>query len=350
MTDAVRERCELLVNNRAAIRKGFLLEKELMSVAAGVIFTTAGKTADVGAMKACRKLLNKHSRPLSNLRDIVELALISKMALAPSPEKYLDDFLSVYKKVQQGKLLENDFMVLSSILILDLGLQDGCDEIISKANELTKRMKKDHPILTSTDDASFITFLAISNKSVDQILADLEEGYEYLTKTCKARVNADPAYELCEVLAVSYGDMKEKCDKVMRIFNAMMKRDAEYGSGSAFSSLGAFIDVDAEPETVANEIVEAELCLKDMKGFGGMSMDRRTRVMFASLIVAGVYGKNLEAAGNSVIANTLALVWAKQIASMISTATSVASSVVPAVLQAGDTGTGDAGTEETKTE
>ena len=27
MTDAVRERCELLVNNRAAIRMGFLLEK-----------------------------------------------------------------------------------------------------------------------------------------------------------------------------------------------------------------------------------------------------------------------------------------------------------------------------------
>jgi len=66
--------------------------------------------------------------------------------------------------------------------------------------------------------------------------------------------------------------------------------------------------------------------------------------------VAGVYGKNLEAAGNSIIANTLALVWAKQIASMISTATSVASSVIPAVLQAGDTGTGDAKTEETKAE
>ena len=333
MTDAVRERCELLSKNRTAIRTGFLLEKELMSVAAGLIFTTAGKEADIAVMKSCRKTLNKNARLLSNLRDIVELALLSKMALAPSPEKYLDDFLAVYKKVQQGKLLENDFMVLSSILILDLQLQDECDEIISKANELTKRMKKDHPLLTSTDDASFIMFLAISNKSVDQILADLEEGYEYLTKTCKARVNPDPAYELCEVLAVSYGDMKEKCDKVMRIFNAMMKRDAEYGSGSAFSSLGAFIDVDAEPETVANEIIGAEECLKKMKGFGGMSMDRRTRVMFASLIVAGIYGRNLEAAGNSIIANTLALVWAKQIASMISAATSVASSLLTASLK-----------------
>lgn len=35
MTDAVRERCELLSKNRTAIRTGFLHEKELMSVAAG---------------------------------------------------------------------------------------------------------------------------------------------------------------------------------------------------------------------------------------------------------------------------------------------------------------------------
>ena len=337
MTELIRQRCELLEKNRAVIRRSFLLEKELMSVAAGLIFTSEGKEADIEKLKECRKLLKKNSRPLSNLRDIVELALLSKMALSPSPEQYLTDFLAVYKKVQEGKLLENDFMVLSSILILDLQLQDECGEIISKANELKKMMKKDHPVLTSTDDDSFITFLAVTHKSVDDILANLEEGYEYLTKTCKVSVNADPAYELCEVLAVSYGDMKEKCDKVLRIFSPMVKKDTEYGSGSAFSALGAFIDVDVEPETIANEIIEAEGLLKEMKGFGGLSMDRRTRVVFATQIVASVYCKNLEAAGNSVIANTLSLVWAKQIASMISAATSVAPSVLTAVLKTGET-------------
>ena len=336
MTEAIREKCELLANNRSSIRKGFFLEKELMSVVAGLIFTSAGKEADTAALKACRKLLNKHTRPLSNLRDIVELALLSKMALSPSPEKYMDDFLSVYKKVQQGKLLENDFMVLSSILILDLQLQDECGEIIEKANELTKRMKKDHPFLTSYDDNSFIMFLAISRKSVDAILADLEEGYGYLTKTCKAKVNSDPAYELCEVLAVSYGDMKEKCDRVMRIHNALVRQGSEYGSGSSFSSLGALIDIDAEPETLAKEIIEAEACLKETSGFGGLSMDRNTRVMYAVLIVACVYGKNLEAAGNSVITNTLTLIWAKQIASMISAASSIAPTLISAALPPND--------------
>ena len=336
MTEAIREKCDLLAGNRASIRKSFLLEKELMSVVAGLIFTSAGKEADTASLKACRKLLNKRSRPLSNLRDIVELALLSKMSLSPNPEKCLDDFLSVYKKVQQGKLLENDYMVLSSILILDLQLQDECGEIIEKANELTKRMKKDHPFLTQTDDNSFIMFLAVTRKSVDMILADLQEGYDYLTNTCKARVNQDPAYELCEVLAVSYGDMKEKCDKVMRIHNALVRQGSEYGSGSSFSSLGALIDADAEPETLAKEIIEAEAFLKETSGFGGLSMDRNTRVMYAVLVVACVYGKNLEAAGNSVIANTLSLIWAKQIASMISFASSVAPTIINAAIKTDD--------------
>ena len=336
MTDAVRERCELLANNRAEIRKNFFLEKELMSVAGGLIFTAEGKEADIEKLKSCRKLLTKNSRPLSNLRDIIELALLSKMALSDSPENYLSSFLDVYKKVQQGKFLENDFMVLASILILDLELQDNCDEIIERANELKKRMNKDHPFLTSVDDTSFIMFLAISNKSIDTILADLEESYLYLTKTCKVSVGADPAYELCEVLAVSNGDMKEKCDKVMRIHSALSKRNKEYNTGLSFSALGSLIDIDMDAEKIADEIAGAETCLEDQKGFGRTSMDHATRVMFATLVVASVYGSNVTAAGNSVISNTLSLVWAKQISSMVSVAANVAPTLIMSALGAND--------------
>ena len=101
-----------------------------MAVAAALIFTAEGREADTDKMKACRKLLNKKTRLLSNLRDIVELVILSKMSLAESPEKYLEDFLAVYNSIIKGKFLENDYMALASVLILDQGLQNDCDEII----------------------------------------------------------------------------------------------------------------------------------------------------------------------------------------------------------------------------
>ena len=332
MNDQLHEQCDLLVKNRSAIQKSFLLEKELMAVAAALIFTNEGVEADTEKMKACRKLLNKKTRLLSNLRDIVDLVILSKMALSESPEKYLDDFLSVYNKIIKGKFLENDYMALASVLILDHGLENECDEIIARANEIMKRMNSDHPIITSADDTSFIMFLAITRKNVDSILADLTEGFSYI-KSCKTGINDDPIYELCEVLAVSYGDMTEKCDKAMKIYKALVKLGSDYGSGYVVSSLGSLIDTDIEPDKLAGEIVEAEVYLKGQKGFGDLSMDRKTRVLYAALLAAGVYGNNEKAAGNSVISNTLSIVWAKKIAKMISMLIQVAPSVASAVIK-----------------
>lgn len=332
MTDAIREKCELLALNRADIRKHFLFENSLMSIVAGLIFTSAGKEADIDKMKSCRKLLNRKTRLLSNLRDIVELALLSKMALSDSPEQYLEDLISVYAKVQKGKFLENDYMVMASIVILDHQLQNESDEIVSKANELMKRMNSDHPILTAVDDTSFIFFLAIAGKSVDTILADLEESYNYITSTYKTTLGSDPVYELCEVLAVTFGDMKDKCDKVMRIYNSLVKTDFEYGTGSAFSALGAFAGIDVEPGFIAEEISSTEKYLKTMKGFSEPSVDKKTRIMCAAVIVADVYGSIPEAAGNSMISNTLSLIWVKKISNMISVISSVAPGLISAVL------------------
>ena len=47
MTDALKEKCELLAGNRSLIRRGFLFEKEQMSTAAALILTVAGIEADI---------------------------------------------------------------------------------------------------------------------------------------------------------------------------------------------------------------------------------------------------------------------------------------------------------------
>ncbi|MBO7453294.1 MAG: DUF4003 family protein [Clostridiales bacterium] len=333
MDNSVNEKCELLSNNRSIIHKSFLFEKEPMSVIAALIYTSAGKEADTEKMKSCRKLLKKNTRPLSGLRDIVELVLLSKMALSEDPERYLSDLIAVYEKITTGNILETDYMILSAILILDLELQDNCDEIITRAKELTKEMNSKHPILTASDDASFIMFLAITQKSIDDILADLEEGFTYITNTCKFNASSDAIYELCEVLALSYGDMKDKCDKALRIYKVLKDHKIDYVGGSNLSELGALIDIDLDPETIANEIIKTEEYLKGMTGFKESSCDRKTRVMYASYIIADIYGKNTESAGNAVISNTVSFIRAKQIANMISIISSVGSSALSSAIK-----------------
>ena len=283
-------------------------------------------------MKACRKLLKKNTRPLSSLRDIVELVLLSKMSLAEDPERYLNDFMDVFEKVSNVSFLENDYMAPAAMMILDLDAKDDSDKIVSKAKELMDKMNSNHPVLTAADDTSFIFFLALTDKSTDSILADLEDGFTYLKETCKIKVGSDPVYELCEVLALSYGDMKDKCDKVMRIYNVLSKHRSDYMSESAFSTLGTLIETELEPEETAREIIEAEECLKTMRGWGDSSIEKRYRVMSSMILVADTYTRSSEAASNSVVSNTMSLIRVKQISSMISIIGSVGSSVLSAAL------------------
>ena len=92
MQTEVMEKCDMLVENRNIIYKGFMLEDSLMQVLAAMSFVDRGETADVKAIKRCRKILRKKHSAFSYLRGNNELFISSKMALSDDPEKALKVF------------------------------------------------------------------------------------------------------------------------------------------------------------------------------------------------------------------------------------------------------------------
>lgn len=337
MNEVLHERCELLVKNQSEIRQAFRSEEELMSIVAGFLFASAGIEADTDKLKECRKVLQKRTGFISLLRKEVELVLLSKMAQAEDPDHYMFDFLEVYKKLQKEDFKENNFTALAAVLILDFQLQGEADSIASKSKALVKQMNSAHPFLTSTEDTSFVVFLSLTDKSIESTLSDLEEGYTYLKKTCKVKATSNAIYELCEVLAITYGDMIEKCDKAMRFFNAFANHKAGYEITNGFSSLGALIDLDVDPDAFVEDVIEAEAYLKRQKVFGDNEKVSKTkRLMYATLLLADIYGARSETADNSVISSVFASIRAKKIANLVSITSSVLSSVIPAVLKLDD--------------
>lgn len=298
-----------------------------MSVASGMIFTSADREADTAKMKECRKLLEKKTGILSNYRQTTELMILSKMALSDDPEKYLSDLITAYKSISKGKFLENSYMVLAAILICDFDRINELDDISAKAKEIMKRMNKEHPMLTDSGDTSFAVLLALSYKDVDTIIKDIDECYDYLKNTCKCKASSDALQGLSEVLAVSYGDMKEKCDKAIRIFNAFKDRSVDYSKENEFIALGSLVDADLDPDTLVNEIIEAEAYLKEKNGFGNSVMDKEKRLMYAVLVVADACGGNSAIANNSMVSSTLSIIFAKRLSVFVSIITNVISAV-----------------------
>ena len=332
MTDTLRNKCELFERNRAAIAKNFMFEKDLMSIAAGLIFTGADKEADVDKLKECRSILSKHTGFFSEYRDAVKLALLSEMALTEAPEQYIEDVKAVYQKLHKGHFRDNSYMVLAAMLLCDLGRQNDADEVVDKHNEILQRMEKLHPILTDSSDISYVILLALSDRTVDAIIEDMTVCLDYLKKELKIKIGSDSIQGLSEILALTDGNIREKCDSVMRLYDALKERKAETGDGSVFSTLALLINTNESPDVIVSEILEADEFLKSCKLFQEKSgaENKKQRLMFAQLLAASSYGTGSSMINNAFINTALSVIKTQQIAAMITVFSNVLSAVLSA--------------------
>ena len=323
MNSELMRKLELLASNKKAIDKGFYFEMGMSQVVAGLLFASAGKEADIERMKEARNILKKKAGVFFAFRDATELVILARMATAPDMEKYIDDLIDVFNVLMKGKVFEDSYLVLTAMIIVDRDRKADAENIKDTTNEIMRRMSKLHPILTSSEDLALAALLAMSGRDIDSVMNDMEESFVYTKKTLKLRADANSIQALSQILALTEGDMKAKCDKVAELFAAFKEHGSKFGTYLEFPALGTLLDVQVPTEVLVPEIIEAADFLKKSKGFGGLSMDKKTRLMFAALLASEVYtsgmGTSETIATNSAIVtnSAIAMVVAEEIALMV---------------------------------
>ena len=314
MKEIVGRRVELLAENRELLHKAFFLENGLMTVVAGAAFAEKNKTADPEFIKECRDLLKKKKGPFSEIRGNNELLISAKMALSGNPEQYLDDVIGIYNKLQSGKFFGSGHRVLAAASICDAKKANDTERLIEKTEAIIRGMKASHPFLTSDEDTGFAVLLAMTDKNVEQILAELEESYQYLKKDFVLHDNA--VYSLAQVLTTYDGDCKEKCEKALEFFEAFKSTGFKYGKDHELPSLGILVNLGPEIGEIVAEVIEAAESLKGHKGFGTLDMSKHTRLMIGAMIVSSAYAEDTTVANASVASGALSLLIAQQAAVM----------------------------------
>ena len=323
MNTEFTHKLELLASNKNAIDKGFYFEMGMSQVVAGLLFAGAGQEADIEKMKEARNILKKKTGVFSAFRDATELVLLARMAMAPDMEQYIDDLIDVFNVLMKGKVFEDSYMVLTAMIIVDRGRKADAEEIKTTTDEIMKRMSKLHPILTSSEDLALAALLAMSGRTVDDVIFDMEECYKYTKKELKLKAESNSIQALSQILAITGGDIKAKCDKVAELFEAFKENGSKFGTYLEFPALGTLLDVEVPTDVLVPEIIEAADFLKKSKGFGGLSMDKKTRLMFAALLAGEVYsggssGAAYSAVNNAVVTNSaIAMVIAEETAIMV---------------------------------
>ncbi len=328
MKTTVQRRCELLVENRQLANKASLLENSLIKMIAAASYTEKDMTIDTDQLKDCLNILRKKQGCLSYLRGNNELIIASKMALSNDPEGYLDDVIKVYGVFQKGRFFGSYYRVLAAISICDAGRAAQAEEIVEKTNALLKEMGNSHPWLTSDEDTSVVVLLAMTDKSTEDILTELEDSFQYIKKSFSFHENA--AYSLSQVLTTLDGSYDKKGDKALEIYNAFKEAGSQYGKNYELASIGALVNINMNAGDLVSEVIEAAEFLKSQKGLGKLEMDRYTRLMFSTMIISSIYSEEAGSSSASVTSGALATVITQQIcmyvAVMAASASVVASS------------------------
>ncbi len=317
MNENVKAKCDLLINNRNKLEKEFKWGEPLMNIAAALVYTGENNEIDIERLKECKQIISKNTGVLSSFRSTAEPIVASKMALSRDPSQYMTDLKMVYEKVSTGMFSDSGYLIQAAISICEADRLHDSESVITRFKELYKRMGKLHPFLTSSEDIVYAMLLTLTDKSVDAIIRDLEEGYNYLKSEKKTKVGLDAIYGLSEVLALSDGYMKEKCDKAVELYEVFKAHGVKYGTEyGGFASLGALIDIDIDKDALVEEIIEVEGYLKNAKGFGSWSMDSKQRMMFAAMLVGEVYSADSSLSSYSAINSSVAVIIAEEVALM----------------------------------
>lgn len=312
MKNSLEVLCNDFIRNRDQIKEVFGWEDAYMYPVCAMVFTSHRHMADEDVLKQCRKILKEKTSVFSNFRTTARLVMTSMMAVAINPEEMLEHALQVYDLLKEH-FYGSPYLPVTAMMIAEQEKPQRYEMVATRAHTIYERMKKEHPFLTSGEDSVFAAMLALSEKSDEQIITEIENCYSLLKKQFSA---GNAVQSLSHVLTLINGNTEEKCAKTIALFQALKEENCKYGTGYELATLGVLAMLPVEQQLLVQEIKEVDVYLAKQKGYGVFGIGKKQRLMHAGMICASEYTSlgTDTAMSHAAISGTISLIVAQQAA------------------------------------
>lgn len=322
MKEETMNYCNMLIQNRNVFREAFKWEDGLSCLAGAGIFTMDEKMADVTTLKSCKKILSKKVGMFSFFEGVARIPVVAMLAASGRPEQLLTQGLDIYKRIKQD-FISSPYLPLAAMMIAQMTGEESYEKMAVRTRTLYKRIKKEHPFLTNSEDSPLCALLAFSEKSDDALIFDMEKCYKILKKEF---FYGNAVQSLTHVLALFDEPAELKCEKTMQLFQGLKEAGKKYGTNYELPTLGVLAMTHVPVKEIVQEIIEIEKWLSKQKGFGLWSnVTQKQRLLYAGMLAQKDYIK-VDAIQTTAIGSVLAMVLAQEITLCAIVACSVAAS------------------------
>lgn len=320
MRPTLEQHCNNFISNRDVVKSIFKWENDQIISASVTSFLNRGILADATKLEECKKLLKDNTGVFSNFRGNVEVPMVVQLAIADVSADKMKKTMQVYETLKK-EFYGSEYLVLAAAVMADMVSEEQAIQMAKKARKIYDKMKKDHPFLTSGEDTVYAVLMAVSEKSDDKMMEEMEVCYKKLKESFYA---GNEVQALAHVLSVAEGSAEEKCNKVVALYDALRGAEVKYGKYYELVALASLAMLPVEQSVLVEDIKAVDAFLAEQKGYGFWGLDKKTRLMHAAMIVSCDYIKN-DTADIAAMTGAMAVVAAQQAAMCAVIAASAAS-------------------------
>ena len=322
MRESLNQKCRLFIDNRDAVKSAFPMESSYMHAVCSSIISGEDRISDIQALKETRRMLKSRVNAFSNFRGACELPVVAILDVDSDPEWRLDKAIELYKSLKEH-FFTSEYLPMAAIILSGMTAQANVAERTKRIYDL---MKKEHPFLTSSEDCVFAAMLAISPRSDEDLIRDVEICYNIL----KERFSDKNAVQsLSHVLTLADSEREgaaDRCRDTIRLFDLLKEKKHKYGAGYELPTLGVLATLPCGVDETVSDLIAVSDFLKTQKGYGFFGFDRAQRMMHAAMIVASEHigaSKTMEGAA---VSGTLSMIAAQHAATCAAISVSMAAS------------------------
>ncbi|MDD3414562.1 MAG: DUF4003 family protein [Lachnospiraceae bacterium] len=322
MNDQITKSCNLLLDSREKIKTVFRWEGGLIHLACAGIYVLKQKEVEVSVLKDCKELIDQKVGIFSNFRGTAKATIASMIAVSENPERTLNNGLTVYQLLKK-EFFTSTYLPLTAMVIAQMAEPHQYETIAARTKRIYNQIKEKHPFLTSCEDSANCALLALSEKSDDELINEIEHCYQLLKPNF---FSSNAILSLSHVLALGQGTAEEKCRKTMDLFNGLKAAGYKYGTSYELPTLGVMALSEGLKDEIIRDMLEINNWLASQKGFGLFSSVTAKQKLMYSGIVAQCQYINSDTMQSTALNSTISLIIAQEAAMFAAISASAAAS------------------------
>lgn len=276
-------RLNQFIDDYHVLNKAFVWDLQLIKQFGALVLSKPHTRLDAEEIKEMRSYIKHQTSSFSYFRGMNELMLAILVQNQPNSHGVFDLTTQYYDKLKAAGFKSGPYLPMAALSLASYLGEQTIESLISRMSDFYHGMKANHFWLTGQDDYVFAALLAQSGLPVDASLKHMEMFYGDLADAGFYKGN--PLQSLTHVLTLGEESYTTKLERTVRLNQYLIKKGYKLSSYH-MPIMGVLVLISDTPEELVDQAIDIERALTREKGFGGFSMEKKTRFVLSAMLIA----------------------------------------------------------------